>query len=504
MMNLFLAGISGLGLALIAPKINFSWLVWFAFLPLFYAIRKTQSQKKAAGYGFVTGIVFYGIIFAFLFSLSEYVGWFILVAWLGAVLFYALYAALFGLILKRYQLVNFPFLLAPFIWVFVEWLRFLGPFGMVPSLGYSQWQHPLLAQIASITGVNGVTFLIVLVNALLAEIFFVQRSFWQKAGLFSTIILLFGGVLFYGYYEMNLRALVLGKGVPLALIQGNFGQAEKMDIANLPRIKETYLQLTEESLGASPEAVVWPETAIPFYIQDDYSFYDKLKNLAKNRHVNLIFGLPRYNQGLAYNSTMFISSAGDFLGWQDKHRLIPFGEYIPFRAWIVPIFKRFKALKYTLFLQQDFSKSYQVETVNTPMGTIGVSICSDILFSDIFRDFEDKGVDYFLVTSNLAWYKHTSALEKQLVNTAFRAIEFRRYVAQTTNNGITCMIDPWGRIVSQLEVDRRGILYGKIYKVNERTFYSRFGDFFTDTVILILLGYVVSRFRKRQPKITAA
>ena len=502
MINIFLAALSGLGMALSVPKFSYAGLAWFALIPLFYALQRAPNLKKAALYAFITGFIFYAITFGFLFSLREYVGGLILVGWLGAVFFYALYTALFGLIFKRYQITAFPFLLAPFVWIFVDWLRFLGPFGMVPSLGYSQSGWPMLAQMASITGVAGVTFLIVLVNALLAEIIFVTRPFRQRAGLFAIIVLTFSGVILYGYYEMNFRKFTLGKELSLALIQGNFGQREKMDIANLPRIKDTYLQLTEASMIASPEAVIWPETAIPFYIQDDYQFYVKLKTLAQAKRVNLIFGLPRYNRGQAFNSTMFISSYGDFIGWQDKHRLIPFGEYIPFRSLIVPLFKSIKALKYTLFLQQDFSKSYQVETVNTPVGTIGVAICSDVLFADIFRDFDDKGVEFFLTNNNLAWYKQTSALEKQLTNVAFRAIEFRRYIAQTTNNGITCIIDPWGRIVSRLPIDEKEILYGKIYKVNERTFYSRFGDFFTDGVILILLGYVISRFKKRPPKIT--
>jgi len=504
MMNIFLAGLSGLGLALIAPKVNFSWLVWIAFLPLLFAINRAQNQRKAALYGFITGLIFYGATFAFLFSLTDYVGLLILFGWSGFVFFYSLYAALFGLILKRYQLPSFPFLLAPFVWVLVEWLRFLGPFGMVPSLGYSQWTHPMLAQIASVTGVTGVTFLIVLVNALLAEIFFIPRSLWQKTWLAAILFFCVGGVSLYGYYELNFNKLVLGKELSLALIQGNFDQGEKMEIANLPRIKDTYLKLTQESMQASPEAVIWPETAIPFYIQDDYTFYDELRKIAQAGRINLIFGLPRYNRGLAYNSTMFISSSGDFLGWQDKHRLIPFGEYIPFRSLIVPLFKSIKALKYTIFLQQDFSQSYQVETVSTPVGIIGVGICSDVLFSDIFRDFEDKGVDYFITINNLAWYKRTSALEKQLTNVTFRAIEFRRYIAQATNNGITCIIDPWGRVVASLKTDEKDVLYGKIYKVNGRTFYSRFGDLFTDAVILVFLGYVLSRFRKRQPKIVAA
>jgi len=502
MINILLSLASGFLLALTYPRFNLGWLAWFALLPLLYAVYRSKHQGSAALYGLLAGLPFYLITFAFMLTLGEWAGNLIYPAWLLLALFYSLYTAFFAFLFRRYASGPYPFMLAPLLWVLIEWLRSLGPFGVVAHLGYSQWHWPALTQIISITGVAGLSFLVVLVNALLAEIFFVSHTARNKVFLAAAIILSVGAVGSYGYYQLHSNNLTKEKELSMALIQGNFTQNEKLDYANLSKIKETYLKMTEEGLKGSPEAMVWPETAIPFYIQADRDYLGKLQKLAKAHHVNLILGLPRYDGQQAYNSTMFISSGGERIGWQDKHKLVPFGEYVPFRPILIPLFKTVKALKYTMFLQQDFSPSYSVEPVATPAGKVGVGICSDVFFPAIFREFDQKGVDYYLVTANDAWYQHSSASIKHLGIGIFRAIEFRRYLAYCTTNGITAIIDPWGRVVQELRPDERGILYGKIYKISERSFYSRFGDLFTYLVLVILGVYLL--FRKRSPKITAA
>jgi len=502
MINLLLSLLSGFLLALTYPRFNLGWLAWFALLPLLYAVYKSKHQGSAALYGLLAGLPFYLITFAFMLTLGEWAGNLIYPAWVLLALFYSLYTAFFAFLLRRYASSSYPFMPAPLLWVLIEWLRSLGPFGVVAHLGYSQWLWPALTQIVSLTGVAGLSFLVVLVNALLAELLFISHTARNKTFLAAAIILSIGAVWYYGYYQLQFNHLTVEKGIKLALIQGNFTQNEKLDYANLAKIKETYFKMSQESLKASPAAIVWPETAIPFYIQDDFEYIGKLRKLAKDNRVNLILGLPRYDRSLAYNSTLFISSGGEIAGWQDKHKLVPFGEYVPFRPILIPLFKTVKALRYTLFLQQDFSPSYSVEPVATPAGKVGVGICSDVFFPAIFREFDRRGVDYFLVNANDAWYQRSSASIKHLGIGAFRAIEFRRYLAYCTTNGITAIIDPWGRVVKELKPDERDILYGKIYKISERSFYSRFGDLFTCLVLVILGAYLL--FRKRSPKITAA
>ena len=500
--NLILSIVSGALMALIFPQLNLSWLAWFGLLPLLFALSRTKDPRQAAWCGFFFGIPFYGITFSFISTLGEWVGQLIFLAWIILIVYYALYTALFGYLFKKLTGERFSFWLAPFLWTLIEWLRSLGPFGIVPHLGYSQWQWTGLIQIAALGGVMGLSFLIVWVNAWLAEAFFAKQPANRKLLFAALALVSLGLALGYGLSTFTADQIKLGRPLTLALVQGNYDQNEKLEFANLPKIKETYLQLSQQSLAGHPQIIVWPETAIPFYIQDDKLYLEALKSLAKNNRVNLALGLPRYENKQAYNSTLFISSNGEIIGWQDKHKLVPFGEYVPFRPIIIPFLKTIRSLKYTLFLQQDFSASAAVGPISTPVGKIGVGICSDAFFSEIFRDFDSQDVDYYLVITNLAWYKHSSAGSKQLMTNCLRAVEFRRYVVQSGNNGITAIIDPWGRVEPRLPSDNRAILAGKIYQVEGRSFYSRYGQWTDGLPLLFVAGYIL--FKKRKPMITAA
>jgi apolipoprotein N-acyltransferase len=248
----------------------------------------------------------------------------------------------------------------------------------------------------------------------------------------------------------------------------------------------------------SPHIVLWPETAIPFYIQDDRAYLTKLRSMAKERRINLILGLPRYDTHFnAYNSALFISSSGEILGWQDKRRLVPFGEYIPFRPMLIPLFKRFKGLEYALLMQKDFIAGGLGEPIVTPAGKIGVGVCSDSFFPDVFKGFDDRGVDYFFIITNDAWFYPSAASRLHILGSILRAVEFRRYVSQCANRGISAVIDSYGRIIGEAGAGQEKIINAKIYKVEGKTIYSQWGEWFRTGCLLILLMYGLLRIFKR-------
>lgn len=479
--------LSGGLLALIFPKFNLWWLAWFALLPLLFAVKRSRNAGEAFRCGYLAGLSFYGATFALIFPLGEWIGGLIFLAWALLTLFLSLYTGIFAYALKKLAGKNYYFLAAPFCWVLIEWLRSLGPFGLVPSLGYSQWQFLPFIQIVSVIGVAGLSFIIVLVNALLAEIFFER-----KTGLAWVLLLLFLCLFSFGWWQLSSAPAADGPGLSLVLVQGNHSQQEKLDYSQLPRIKADYLGLTMQGLKYKPQIVVWPETAIPFYIQTDRPFQAQLQQLAKDNRINLILGLPRLDErNNAYNSALFISSSGEVLGWEDKHRLVPFGEYLPFRAALAPLLKQFKGLANTILASQDFTQSSSVEPIMTPLGLVGIGICSDSFFPGIFRDFSSRGGEFFLVITNDGWYHGTSAYEKHLMVDAVRAAEFRRYLAHCGNTGISAVIDPAGRIIAHAWPDQREIVSAEIHKIKGRSLYGQFGDWFVYLALLLLAGYAV-------------
>src|SRR3989339_836496 len=453
--------VSGLVLATIFPPLNLWWVAWMALVPLLYVVSQAASPREAGWYGGLTGLVFSGPTFAFIFSLGHWVGWLIIVAWLVLSLFMAAYTALFAYIFKYIYQRNGGFFFAPMVWVFVEWLRSLGPFGLVPSLGYSQWQNLPLAQMAAYSGVIGVSFLVVFGNALIAEIWLKKN---YRLGLLGVLVLVL--LWFSGLCTLNLPIATIGQGTNIALIQANHPQAKKLDYANLEEIKNDYLRLSEQSLLSHPAIIVWPETSIPFYVQNDRGFLDKLIRLAKDGQVNLILGLPRLDEkDNAFNSAMFISPNGQILGWVDKHNLVPFGEYLPLRSLLIPLFQHIKALKYSVFMTRDFTQSRSVKPVETAGGRIGLGICSDSFFPAVFREFIREKADYIFLITNDSWYQGTSAPEKHVMVDVFRAIESGRYISQCANTGQSVVIDPQGRVMAGIPADRPGILAATIYKV---------------------------------------
>ena len=464
MINVIWAILSGVGLSLIYPKIGFYWLAWISLVPLLYVVIKSQRPRQAAGYGLVTGFIFYGVTFACVGSLAEFVGYLSLAGVFFAALFFSLYLALFCFLLKLLSGERYYFFLPAILWVVIEWLRSLGPFGLVPSLAYAQWSNLLLIQVAALGGIKLLSFLIVLVNGIIIEILFFDVARKKKFVLSLLLILIFTTLFSYGYYRLNIMPLAQNKPLAIALLQGNYPQREKLDYANIPKMKLGLLELTEQAAQQNVQLIVWPESSIPFYIQDDAVYLTKLTDLASKYAVNLILGLPRHDDnGMAYNSALFISSTGKILGWQDKRKLVPFGEYVPLRPLLLPILKTIKALKYTRLMQQDFSSSSQTAPIDTSVGRIGIAICSDSFFPDVFRKFNKQKVDYSVVITNDAWFGSSSAPNKHLMASVMRAVEFNRYVVQAANTGISAVIDPRGRILEISQLNQRVILKAKIY-----------------------------------------
>jgi apolipoprotein N-acyltransferase len=462
-MDVAVSIISGILLALAFPKFDLWWLAWVALVPLFWALRKTENWKQSLVCGFAFGLVFFGIHLFWVNTLTRFVGWWAVLAWGCLVIFQSLFILLFCLFTKPLDKSSgyYP-LFTALLWTAIEWLRAWGPFGVTGGdIGYSQAQFLPLIQIASFASVYGVSFMVVLVNAALADVGTAlvavreKRTGINPVPTLCTLVLaglLVGGACVYGELEIRHSKFDIRHFPRIALIQPNIDQMDKMNPRLVIPIYEIQEKMTRQAATLEPEIIIWPETAVLSYIERDPRLLSRLRQLAKEVDAWLVIGTPHYDDsGKIYNSIISISPSGEIVSRYDKERLVPFGEYLPFRPLLYPF------LKYTRYYEEDFGGNPDPQPVMAAGYKIAAAVCFESTFPDLIRRRAAKGCDFILTITNDAWFGDSSAPYYHLNNAVFRAIENRRYFVQVGNTGLSAVIDPYGRILKKSRLKEKGV-----------------------------------------------
>lgn len=495
-MVLGLSALSGLMLALAFPKFNLFWLAWVALIPFFIALGKTESWKEALFSGIFFGVTFFGIHLFWILSLYDFVQGWILLGWAGLVIFQSAFILLFAfgfrLFARDFTIRRFtldPFqpevtalvggirkttgisaalkvighaLFIALWWVFIEWLRAWGPFGVTGGdVGYSQAEFLPLIQIAAYTQVYGVSFLVVLANISIA-LLLADRKKWAPLFLSAALS---AGAFAYGTSIMNPTApgakavslldVLQGstRSVKIAVVQPAIPQKEKLDQSRVKSSFDLQAQLTRRALsGGTPEIIIWPETAVVAYFTQDPDYMARIKELVGPANCWLVTGVPRQDNGKTYNSVVSISPAGAIASAYDKEKPVPFGEYLPFRPFLYPLLK---GVGY-------FDSEYDHNPVPSPILARGLNIataiCFESTFPDMIRQRVKKDTAFILVVTNDAWFGDSSAAYFHLNTGIFRAVENRKYFIQAGNTGFSAVIDPFGRVLKRTELNRQEIL----------------------------------------------
>lgn len=502
-----LAVLAGILLIAIFPNIDIEFLAWIAFVPLFLAVQE-ESLKNSFWLGWFAGLVYgLGSLYWVTITMMSFGGlsWGLSVCLLGFLAAYlALYMGSFTMLLRALQQsLELPFLVtAPVVWVGLEYLRSFFMIGFPwNSLGYSQYLTPQVTQLADLTGVYGVSFLIVLVNAgvytsLVAE---VPRRLKLRS-VFVTLGCL-GLSLVYGFSVLpGIDAEPSGDTIRLAVVQGNIDQSLKWSPEFRKKIFEKYVRLSQDTLKTAPDMIVWPETAFPYVMRYDPGSQDAIRTLARELQRYLLYGtidvMPSSNQEEktyeSLNSAFLISPEGDIAGKYDKMRLVPFGEYIPFEDLLFFV----KELTHTIGKVHPGKQSTLLVADGTAFGTL---ICFEIIFPNFVREFVEKGARFLVTITNDAWFARSAASYQHFAMVTFRAIENRVAIARAANTGISGFIDPYGRILSQSEIFVDKTLTHDIPLRTTTTFYSRYGDLFARLCLLFtLLGAAVHFYRTKK------
>lgn len=481
-MNLYLSSISGILLILIFPKFDLEFIAWFALVPFLLSVSMANNQRSAFKKGFTTGFIYflgttYWVVNSIYyygplpFSLSITI---LLVMVIILSLYIGLFGFLYHLISKRLPLPSS--ILAPLLWTSIELSRtYLFSGFPWSSLGYSQYKTLPVIQIADITGVYGISFLIAAVNGSIMDLIMFRKT-KRKSLLFgpalSTILL----IIAIGYGFQTLKEPDAGRAIKISLIQGNIEQDKKWDKKYQRDVFDTYLRLTGESLKNNPDIVIWPEASTPFYFGRDKEYTDKLTSFVKEHKIYLLFGTARVKSfekrkySLA-NSAYLLSPAGEIKGSYDKIHLVPFGEYVPLKKILFFVNKLVVGVG-------DFVSGDRYEIFETPKGRFGTVICYEIIFPGLVRKFIKGGAEYIVTITNDAWFGKTSAPYQHFSMAVLRAVENRTPVARAANTGVSGFIDPYGRILMASGIFQEGAYSGNIRIGSRKTFYTTHGDIF--------------------------
>jgi len=501
--------LSSLLLTLAFPKVDWWLLAWVGLIPLLIVL---DGRRPAAAFGlaYLSGVLFFG----------GTLYWFIHVTILGAILLVlvlAFYYGIFGWAYTRFskRKLFVKLLVIPSVWVGLEYLRahlFTG-FGWA-SLGYSQYKNFFVNQIADVTGVYGVSFLVVMVNVWLKEIWqahdhkkrFTAKEFLSSEGKFVIGILI--SCVVYSYYRLSV--VPLGDSIRVTVVQGNIPQSVKWEPRAWPSIMEKHLFLTRQATHERPvegrgpygtlrsDLIIWPETAFPGFRWQDPRRFESLKEFVAEQKIPLLLGLITGEGQTYYNSAMLISENGEVIEQYNKLHLVPFGEYIPFRKNfpfledIVPIDDFTAGGEYTVFTLGPPEKFK-----NRP-NKFATVICFEDGVSEIARRFVQKGADFLINITNDAWFWDTKAPFMHLQSSVFRAIENRRAVIRSANTGVSCFIDSWGRISNFVQEATKktfvsGVASGRVRLSREDALYTKLGDIFTYLCFGCILWGIISK-----------
>ena len=487
-----------------------------ALVPLYAAFRRAPSMRAAVWSGALFGALSTALSNYWLANFGDFAIWTLG----GPVLGYAVYNAVLGAVL--YRLMQLPLSLRPFTfaaaWTGYELLKSSGYLAFPWSLAaYSFGDVLLVQQIADVTGVYGLTFLVVYANAALAELaphaappalaraeasggWTVPARATQHA---LAAIVLFAVAAGYGHVRWSSRPEPVDS-VRAVLVQPNI---DPWQFGNLAETLTTLQRLSEEGLQEGDhDLLVWSETSLSIpYREYRRGYYDRspahqpFTDFLSSLSVPLLTGSPYITAGppeRIWNAVILIEpGTGELLERYGKRHLVPFAEHVP--LWEFEPVQRFFRNVVGLAAVWSPADERVVFEVPTRRGSAlaAVSISFEGAFAPLARDFTAGGAQLLINMTNNSWSRTESAQYQQFVVTRFRAIESRRTLMISTVSGLTALVDRDGAKLDSLPMFEEGVLAveAPVYESASRTVYHHLGDSFAWAMIAVAAASLLGK-----------
>lgn len=412
----------------------------------------------------------------------------VLLAWIALTFFEAIFVGILGIIwFELSDIFKLRWLVLALLWIIMEWAQALGPMGLTwGRLANSQYNNKYIIQSVSIFGTLFVSGIIVLANALVATYFHNKNKYIYVIGFF----IVFGLNFMYGYNKLN-KVEDTNKIIKASVIQANINTQEKWESDSVYKIFSIYEQLSEIADNNSQEnldLILWAETSLPIVLNKNSEFLNKCFKLSNSLNSTILAGGFEDTDDLSYNSIFKFSPTDEILSTYQKQKLVPFGEYIPFRTFIIKLFPNFEDILSNtndLYIGEN-TNIMKLEDIN-----IGNLICFDSTFPKVAREQVLKGANIICIETNDSWFDGSSAIRQHLSQAVIRAVENNRYILRSANTGISAIISPTGEILSALQPETLGYINYDVPVLYNTTLYTELGDIivFISISLIVLIGF---------------
>ncbi len=467
--RLVLTVISAVLLAISMPGMVSSVFVWIGIVPLFYVL-EGRKWWKGFLWGWCWGILYLGIALYWLLptltsNISEFNGF---PSSLGVLAFFAalvIEGSFFGIIWLLYVLESkyskSYWILRAFslssIYVLIEYLRGIGDIGFTGArISNALYSQMGLLQIVPFVGTLGLTFLI----------FFINYSIYSalKRKRFTALLITSGVILaFYlsSYLVPNARK---GNDLTIGVVQPNLSVAQRYEMTSFQIAKGVDSSIS--SLSKEASLLIFPEGTFQSDFVRTSAYKDVIKTLRIHK-VHAIIGYPSIDGNKFYNTVGLFDSKG-IEDTYSKHILVPFTETLPYPRF----FGMFGFLKLTQF----FSPGKKNTVFKWGDTKFSVQICFESYFSELSREFTNEGAQFLVTVTNDSWFSQPAALEQHFAQSVFRAVENGKWVIQVADTGITGVINPHGRVIKKVPIEKKEESIFSIVPNKKHTFYDRFGN----------------------------
>ena len=499
--------------ALAFPPWDWSGVAWVALVPFFVALYDV-GRWRAFALGVLWGVAAHWaealwVLPAMAFYYQQ-PWWFAGLFGIGSSLVfrglhYGLFAAVTCSLVRGWR-GPLRAVLVAVMWVAFEFLRARGPTGDPwLLLGYALVPHPTLLQTADLGGVYLLSFVVVVVNAAVAEVAVaaadpaarVQGT--GRAWAVSLSSLIVAGVVVAGTYAYGSWCLAAPlprePAVPITIVQGNNDLGSQWHQEHYGEGLQTYLDLSRAAaLRGHPQVLIWPENAVTFFLAREPRFLAPIRRMLADTGAALITGAPHYQdtdpaRPAFFNSAFYLTAEG-IAARYDKVRLLPFAEYFP--------------LHFVEFLQRRFDRVRTftpgdgAQLLETRLGRVAIVICFEAVFPELVRERMREGADILVNLSNDAWLGHGSGPAQHVAMVVPRAVENRTWVVRATATGISAVIDPYGVVHDATPTFVQAVVDSAVVPMRVPTVYKSWGDWFAWACVLICAALAVARRRWRR------
>lgn len=488
---------------------NAWYLAWIALVPLWLIVFHSQKSGQqilfcalAWGWGYyglalfwITGVhpmTWMGVPWLVSLAIAIFCWLFITFWGVGIVFAWAIGIRLIKKIVsykKANNLINsvLNILLGVALWCSLETLWSYSPLWWSP-LAYTQSPDNLaILQLSKLSGFSTVTAVIILINALLAEVIIQIKKNknisikWLSLPISCCLVVHLIGLGIYTFSLNNLEQNAIRVGI----VQGNIPNEIKLYSAGWRKALQGYTNGYLKLANQGVNVVLTPETALPFSWENITNSSNAFYQAVITKKIPVWVGAWGKQDNNFTNSLFTLTGEGETYSRYNKYKLVPLGEYIPFESVLGKIVDRLSPLE----AHQAAGKPDQI--FDTPFGRAIVGICYESAFSQHFRRQAAEGGKFIISAANNAHYSKSMPAQHHAQD-VMRAIETDRWAARATNTGYSAIVDPHGRTIWRSEIDRYTIHADTIYARETKTLYVRWGNWLILVLWLMFISYLIA------------